>query len=148
MKEALTFGIRLTRLPRVADTPGLICLTVDAPGTPPAQRRMGNLTDAALRGRLAHYNLHSANEVAAIRQALREEKGEATAFERWSGLGSCVEFWSGFPGSQIRSIDWSCEECGAANRETVGATVGESFLRLCKCGQARRITVTSRLLPG
>jgi hypothetical protein len=148
MKDPRTFGIRLTRLPRVADTPGLICLTVDETGANAPPRRMGNLTDVALRGRLAHYNLHSANEVAAIRQALREERGEATAFEQWTGLGSCVEFWSAFPGSHIRSIEWTCDGCGAANRETVGAATGESFLRLCKCGQTRRITVTSVLVPA
>jgi hypothetical protein len=147
MKKNKTFGIVLTRLPKVRETPGLIQITVSSPDAA-APRRLGNLTDAALRSRLAHFDAHSANELAALRQCLREDRGQATISESWASIASCVHFWHGFTGSQIRPIEWTCEKCGAPHREDVGASVGESFLRACKCGQAKRITVTSRLVPA
>lgn len=141
-----TFGIVLTRLPRVRETPGLIQIMVDASSGTGPPRRLGTLTDAALRGRLAHFDAHSANEVAALRQALKNDRGQATVYESWSGLASCLHFWHGFVGSQIRPIEWTCEKCGVPHRDDVGASVGESFLRPCKCGQVKLITVTARLL--
>lgn len=138
-----TFAVLLTRLAKVDDTPGLILLQVDAgAGEPPT--RMGTLTDAALRGRLSHFDLHSANEVATIRQALKNEKGRTTLYESWPSLDGCLQFWYSFFGSQIRPVEWTCEKCGAANREDVGSSAGETFSRACGCGQAQSITIGRR----
>ena len=136
-----SFAIMLQRLPRVENAPGLISLMMDTSGgaTPPT--RIGTLTDAAVRGRLAQFDVHSANEIAAVRKALSIESGEATVHESWPGLNGCLQFWKGFVGSQIRPIPWTCEKCGASDRESIGGTVGESFLHRCACGQVTRITV-------
>lgn len=134
-----TFAILLSRLPAVDNVPGLITFLVDAAEASPA--KAGTLTDAALRGRLAHFDAHSANEVAAVRKALASANGRITVYESWSGVRGCLQFWHGFIGSQIRPIAWACEACGAANRDSIGGSVGESFLRRCACGQATRITV-------
>jgi hypothetical protein len=137
-----TFAIVLSRLPAVDNVLGLISFLVDITdgGVSPAAKP-GTLTDAALRGRLAHFDAHSANEVAAIRKALSAENGQVTVYEAWSGVKGCLQFWHGFIGSQIRAIPWTCEACGSANRDSIGGSVGESFLRRCGCGQATRITV-------
>ncbi|MGH9367707.1 MAG: hypothetical protein ACRD3M_08540 [Thermoanaerobaculia bacterium] len=141
MKTPQTFAILLSRLPRVENAPGLILLRVNAsPGTEPPTR-IGTLTDAALRGRLAHFDLHSANELAAIRHALSADSGQATVYEQWPGLDSCLQFWYGFTGSQIRLMAWTCEACGKTDRESIGGSVGETFLRLCVCGRATHVTV-------
>lgn len=138
-----TFAILLMRLPKLDETPGLIRLAVDGGrGVPPT--RIGVLTDSALRGRLAHLDVHSANEIAKVRQSLRTESGQATLYESWSGLDSCLQFWYGFFGSQIRTIEWLCEKCAAANREDVGSTAGEAFSRACTCGQVKSITIGRR----
>jgi hypothetical protein len=134
------FAIVLSRLPAVDNAPGLISFLVDV-GETGAPAKPGTLTDAALRGRLAHFDAHSANEVAAVRKALSSENGQITVYESWSGVNGCLQFWRGFIGSQIRPIAWACEACGAANRDNIGGSVGESFLRRCACGQATRITV-------
>lgn len=136
-----TIAIVLSRLPAVDNGPGLITFLVDAAAAPSASEKAGTLTDAALRGRLAHFDAHSANEVAAVRKALSTENGQITVYESWSGVNGCLQFWHGFIGSQIRPIAWACEACGAANRDRIGGSVGESFLRRCGCGQATRITV-------
>jgi hypothetical protein len=136
-----TFAILLSRLPRVENTPGLILLRVDASRGSEAPTTVGTLTDAALRGRLAHFDLHSANELAAVRKALSADSGEATVYESWSALENCLQFWYGFTGSQIRLMAWTCEACGKTRRESIGGSVGESFPRLCACGQATRLTV-------
>jgi hypothetical protein len=137
-----TFAIVLSRLPAVDNAPGLISFLVDITGSgASAAARPGTLTDAALRGRLAHFDAHSANEVAAVRKALSAENGRVTVYESWSGANGCLQFWHGFIGSQIRPIAWACEACGAANRDSIGGSVGESFLRRCGCGQSTRITV-------
>jgi len=136
-----TFAIVLSRLPAVDNVPGLITFLVDATEAPSAPAKAGTLTDAALRGRLAHFDAHSANEVAAVRKALSLENGRITVYESWFGMRDCLQFWHGFIGSQIRPIAWVCEACGAANRDSIGGSVGESFLRRCGCGQATRITV-------
>ena len=145
MKTQQIFAIKFSRLPTVEETPGLILLAIDASNGVDPPRRIGVLTDVALRGRLAHYDLHSANEVAAIRQALRQDRGQMTVYEGWSGLGSCLQFWHSFVGSQIRPVEWTCERCNTPNREDVGASVGETFLRACKCGKVKRLMVTARL---
>jgi hypothetical protein len=147
VKSRQTFAIRFSRLPRVADAPGLIALSVDTSNGTQAPKRIGALTDVALRGRLAHFDAHSANEVAAIRQALGPDRGEVTVYENWSNLGSCLQFWHGFVGSRIRSVDWTCAACAAPDRAEVGASVGESFLRRCRCGKVNRVTVTA-LIPA
>lgn len=141
MNAAKTFAIVLNRLPRIADAPGLISLKVNGSGGAGTSTRRCVLTDAALRGRLAHFNAHSANEIAAIRKALAIEEGKATIYENWSGLAGCIKFWYGFVGSQIRPIPWTCEKCGAPNQDSIGGCVGESFLRRCACGEAARLTV-------
>jgi hypothetical protein len=141
MNTPQTFAIHLNRLPGINDAPGLILLSVDASEGAGQSTKVGTLTDAALRGRLAHFDLHSANEIAAIRRALSDETGRATVYESWPELDSCLQFWYGFVGSRIRVMVWTCEKCGKAARENIGGSVGESFLRLCACGQATHVTV-------
>ncbi len=136
-----SFAIVLRRLPRVEDAPGLISLMMDTSGGAKPPTRIGTLTDAAVRGRLAQFDVHSANEIAAVRKALSTESGQATLYESWPGLNGCLQFWKGFVGSQICSIAWTCEKCGASDRESIGGSVGESFLRRCACGQVSRITL-------
>jgi hypothetical protein len=147
MKAGQVFAIRFRRLPRVGGRPGLVALAINDSGGAKPPRKLGALTDAALRGRLAHWNLHSANEVAAIRQALRPDDGQITVHEGWAGLGNCLQFWHDFTGSHIRPVEWTCERCSAANRENVGSSVGETYSRACKCGKIKRITTTSYLPP-
>ncbi len=136
-----TVAILLSRLPRIENTPGLILLRVDASGGATAPTTVGTLTDAALRGRLAHFDLHSANEVAAVRHALAADSGEATVYESWVALENCLQFWYGFTGSRIRIVAWTCGTCGKTRRESIGGTVGETLTLLCACGQALRTTV-------
>ena len=136
-----TFAIQLSRLPKVGDAPGLILLTVAAPEGAEAPKKVGALTDAALRGRLAHFDAHSANEISALRKALSQESGKATIYERWPRLDGCLQFWHSFVGSRIRALAWTCEKCSTTERENVGGSSGECFLRRCKCGQVNRITV-------
>jgi hypothetical protein len=143
MPSAQKIAILLSRLPEVEGAPrlGLIRLSVDTSegAAPPA--RVGALTDAALRGRLAHFDQHSANEIAAVRQALGKDGGCVTVHETWSGLRSCLQFWSGFIGSRIQTFAWLCEQCGSSAEAKVGGTVGEQFGLRCKCGQVQQITV-------
>jgi hypothetical protein len=139
MKDPQTFAIVLSRMPALDRGPGLIAFLVDTSTATRASR--GTLTDAALRGRLAYFDVHSANEIAAVRRALSSENGQATVYERWPALEGCLRFWYGFVGSQIRPIAWDCEACRASNRDSIGGTVGESFPRRCSCGHISRITV-------
>jgi hypothetical protein len=139
------FAIRFRRLPGVEGAAGLVSLTVGESDGPAPHRKVGALTDVALRGRLGHYSLHSANEIAAIRSALRQDEGQITIHEGWAGLASCLRFWHDFPGSQIRRVEWTCEECGSVNAEDVGASVGETFPRACRCGKVKRITTVAYL---
>lgn len=145
MKTQQIFSIRCSRLPSVDANPGLLLLVIDGADAMGRRRQIGAVTDAALRGRLAHFDLHSANEVAAIRQALKRDDGEVVIREGWSDLGSLLHYWHDFVGSRIRTIDWNCESCAAPHRENVGASVGETFSRACRCGQVARITVRSDL---
>jgi hypothetical protein len=140
-KRRSTYAIGLSRLPRVDESPGLILLTVDSSGAAAAPRKVGVLTDAALRGRLAHFDAHSANEIAAVRRMLSLESGQATVYETWSSLKGCLGFWSGFTGLQIRPIAWTCDKCGAAGEDRIGGSVGESFPLLCPCGQVTKVCV-------
>jgi len=141
-------ALKLSRLPAVDEKPGLILLTVDVSDGVDRPRQVGVLTDVALRGRLGHYDLHSANELAAIRKALQPESGQITIHETWAGPGSCLRFWHDFVGSQIRPVEWICEGCSALNRLDVGASVGETSSHSCKCGRIERITATSPLAPN
>ncbi len=141
MASPQPIAILLSRLPRVENAPGLILLRVDTSRGAAPPTMVGTLTDAALRGRLSHFDLHSANEVAAIRHALANDAGEATVYEQWPAPERCLEFWHGFTGSQIRSMAWTCETCGKTRRESIGGTVGETFPLLCACGRSTRITV-------
>lgn len=145
MNAGQTVAIVLNRLPTVENGLGLISFMVasQATGSP---ARTGTLTDAALRGRLAHFNAHSANEIAAVRKALSIAAGQATVYENWPAIESCCRFWYGFVGSQIRVIEWVCEGCGKHNRDAVGGSVGESFPRRCACGQVSTITVPNTSL--
>lgn len=136
-----TFAILLSRVPKIDNAPGLILLRVDGSAGAEAPTTVGLLTDAALRGRLAHFDLHSANELAAIRHALSTDAGEVTVYEHWSALETCVQFWYAFTGSQIRAMSWTCEACGKTGRDSIGGSVGESIPRLCACGQTTRVTV-------
>ena len=145
MKAQQVFSINFSRLPRVDGSPGLVLLTIAPPGERAPARRIGFVTDVALRGRLAHFGIHSANEVAAIRRALGPDNGQVTVSEGWSGLGSCIQFWHDFVGSQIRPVEWTCEKCTALNRVDVGASVGETFSRACRCGTIKRITTVAYL---
>jgi hypothetical protein len=136
---APTFTILLKRLPPVDDAPGLIALRVDGSRGLRPTTRLGNLTDAALRGRLAHHDAHSANEIAALRKALAAEKGEFTLQESWAKREACLRFWFGFIGSKIHTIECVCEKCGAALRDRVAGTAGETFRLRCACGQVAQI---------
>jgi hypothetical protein len=141
MAAPQTVAILLSRLPRIENSPGLILLRVNSSGGAGPPTTIGSLTDAALRGRLAHFDMHSANEIAAIRHALASDSGEATVYESWTALQSCLQFWYGFTGSQIRIMAWTCGACGKTRRESVGGTVGETFPLLCACGRTTRVTV-------
>ncbi len=145
MKTQQIFAINFRRLPRVDESPGLVLLAIDAPDRAGPARKLGVLTDVALRSRLAHFDVHPANEVAAIRKALQADHGHVTVHEGWPGLGSCLQFWLDFVGSRIRPIEWTCERCATANREDVGASVGETYSRACKCGKVKRITAAAYL---
>jgi hypothetical protein len=145
MKPQPIFAIRFVRQPRVDDSPGLVAFSIGAAPEASPSRTIGALTDVALRGRLAHFDVHSANEVAAIRKALVADSGQMTVHEGWPGLSSCLEFWEGFAGSRIRIVEWSCERCSAVNRENIGSSVGETYSRACKCGRVKRITTASSL---
>jgi hypothetical protein len=134
-----TFTILLKRLSPVDDAPGLIALRVDGSSGLQPTTRLGNLTDAALRGRLAHHDAHSANEIAALRKALAAEKGEFTLHESWAKREACLRFWFGFIGSKIHTIECVCEKCGAALRDRIGATAGEAFRLRCACGQVAQV---------
>ena len=151
------FSIHLDRLPGLPDEPGLILLTVETGGTD-GPTRLGSLTDAGLRGRLAHHNLHSANEIASVRRALAGDEGSVVVEESWSSLESCPQFWHSFFGSQIRPVEWTCNACGVAHREEVGGSVGETFRLRCRCGRLNQLTIAkpawgkagpeARALPG
>jgi hypothetical protein len=146
VKTNPTFAIQLTRLPKVDALPGLVLLSIDGSNGEKPARKVGALTDVALRGRLAHWNLHPANEVAALRKALSLDEGQVTVLEGWSGLASCLHFWSDFTGSQIRPVEWQCDQCAEVQKENVGAGVGETISLRCKCGTTKRIT-TQAYLP-
>ncbi len=141
------FALKFKRLAKVDETPALVLLTIDDPSGVGPRRQVGVLTDVALRGRLGHYDLHSANELAAIRKALQTDGGQVTVHEGWSGPDQLLKFWRGFNGSQIRSVEWTCEKCSVLNREHVGASVGETYSRACRCGTITRITTASHLPP-
>jgi hypothetical protein len=144
-KTQQAFALRLSRLPRVDETPGLVALSISG-ASGDESRKVGDLTDVALRGRLAHFGIHSANEVATIRRALQADDGQITVHEDWPGLDSCLKFWNDFTGSQIRLVEWTCE-CEALHRDNVGANVGETYSRGCRCGRVRRITTVTDIPP-
>jgi hypothetical protein len=145
-KTQQIFAIRFSRQPRVDESPGLVSLSVSGANGREGGQKIGDLTDIALRGRLAHFGVHSANEVAVIRRALQADDGEITIHEGWPGLDSCLKFWQDFTGSQIRLVEWKCE-CEAMHRDNVGANVGETYSRACRCGRIRRITTLSEIPP-
>lgn len=145
MSAPSSVAIVLRRLPKVQNAPGLIQLRVETStgGEPPTM--VGVITEAALRGRLAHHDLHSANELAAVRHALAADSGEATVYESWPSLESCLQFWHGFTSSRIQLLAWTCEACGSTARENLGGSVGESIPRLCACGRLTRVTIPKTL---
>lgn len=147
MKTQPIFAIHFTRQPRVDELPGLVSLAIGASPEAALSQKIGSLTDVALRGRLAHFDMHSANEVAAIRKALVEDSGKTTVYESWPALSSCLRFWEEFVGSKVRSVEWICERCAAMNSENVGSSVGETYSRACKCGRVKRITTSSSPAP-
>jgi hypothetical protein len=144
-----TYAIGLRRVSLRDGVPDLIELTVaetGPAGTPRSPVTVGELTDAALRARLGHSATHSANEIAALRQALAAIDRPITLLEQWPDRASCLLFWSGFGGLQIRRIAWVCEHCGTASEEKIGGSVGESLNRLCGCGKVTRITLPKLML--
>jgi len=145
MKTQQIIALRFCRLPSVTGAPGLVSLTVSGANGNGSGRKIGDLTDVALRGRLAHYDLHPANEVAGIRRALQPDNGEVTVHEGWPGMDSCLKFWNDFTGSRIRPVEWTCEACAAVHRDNVGASVGEIYARACRCGRIQRITTASEI---
>jgi len=145
MKTQQIIALRLCRLPSMNGLPGLVSLTVSGANDSGSTRKVGDLTDVALRGRLAHYDLHPANEVAEIRRVLQNDHGEITVHEGWPGLESCLKFWNGFTGSRIRPVEWTCENCATVHRDNVGANVGETYARACRCGRIQRITTISEI---
>ena len=147
MGNSQHIAILLSRLPQIDNAPGLILLRVDASEGVNSPTTVGSLTDAALRGRLGHFNLHSANQLAAVRHALAVECGEAKLYENWSAVESCLQFWYGFPGSRIRIVAWTCADCGEARRESVGGTVGEPVALLCACGRTAHVTIPKTIGP-
>ena len=136
-----TFGITLVRLPPIDEAPGLIAVTVVSSSRSRTPAVIGLLTDAALRGRLSHFDWHSANEIAAIRRALGAPSGEITIYEGWPAMAGCVEFWTNFVGLQVHAMTWTCEQCGTAAHEQIGGSVGETFPRRCDCGKVARLTI-------
>ncbi len=145
MKTQQIFSIVFSRLPKVDDLPGLVSLTIDSTNGAQPGRTLGSLSDVALRGRLAHWDLHSAIEVAGIRRALGPDHGRATVHEGWPDLGSCIRFWHDFAGSTIRPVEWTCGRCSAVHKEELGASVGETLSRRCKCGTIKRLTIAAHL---
>jgi hypothetical protein len=133
----VSFTIRLTRLAPAGATPGppgLISVAVESADRKRAAR-LGSLTDVALRSRLAHFDAHPANEIAALRRALASEGGEFVLTERWPAREACLRSWYGFTGAKMKLIEWTCEKCSAACRENAGGGPGELFLLVCSCGQ-------------
>ena len=141
MTAAPVFAIRLRRLRRADDAVRLISVSI-AEGKGVA-RRVGALTDVALRARLSHWNLHSANELAALRKALDSPPGEATLYEGWPALASCWVFWRDFVGSKMTRLEWSCDGCQSPAERQVGASRGETVPLLCKCGTVGLKTIGS-----
>ncbi len=148
MKANPTFDIEFRRLRRVDQSPGLVALAIKASEATEPAAKVGVLTDVALRGRLAHWNLHSANEVAVIRRALDADQGRVTVQEAWPGISSCLRFWHDFGGSQIRVVEWTCEKCASVNRVAVGAIAGEAFSRKCRCGKVTRVSRNTPVPPA
>ena len=137
------FAIRLRRLRPAADAARLISVSIADSGGKGVARRVGSLTDIALRARLSHWNLHSANEVAALRKALDGEPGESTLYEGWPAFKSCWHFWRDFVGSQVTRLEWNCEGCQSPAERQVGASRGETVPLACKCGTVGRRTLGS-----
>ncbi len=148
MTASPTFAIRLRRLRRASDTARLVSVSIADAGGKGVARRVGALTDVALRARLSHWSLHSANEVAALRKALDGDKGEATLYEGWPTLANCWHFWRDFVGSQITRIEWSCEGCQNPAARDVGAGHGETVPLACRCGAVGRLIVGSPASPA
>lgn len=127
---------------------GLISLVIGDHAGADSPRRIGILTDAALRGRLSHFDVHSANEIAAVRKALSTETGSVTLYESWPRFDACCHFWHGFTGSQVRLIEWVCDGCAERSHDYIGGTVGESFSRRCRCGKVIRVTLSRPVSPA
>lgn len=141
MTAGPVFAIRLRRLRRAGDAARLVAVSIADSGRNGVARRIGALTDVALRARISHWNLHSANQVAALRKALDGERGEATLHEGWPALADCWHFWRDFVGSKITRLEWSCAGCRNPAERQVGAIRGETVPLACKCGTVGRMTV-------
>lgn len=138
----VTFDIALQRLPSPAPWPGLIDLAVRRAGESGRAARLGSLTDAALRARLAHFDAHSANEIAALRKALQPEGGEFALTESWKDRDEFLRHWYGFLGSTVHSIEWKCDACGDAGIARLGRAAGETVHVRCARGHAVAIVGT------
>jgi len=126
----VVFDLALRRLRPASASPGLISLTVRRPTI------LGTLTDAALRARLAHFDAHSANEIAALRRALDREGGEYAFTEEWRDREEFLKHWCGFLGSPVQPMDWTCEECGDTGAVRLGRAAGEAVQLRCARGHA------------
>jgi len=127
----LVFEIELQRLPGVQPFAGMVSLTFRPLGAPGRAIRLGAVTDSALRARVAHFDVHSANEIAALRLALQPDGGRFALTESWSSRDACLRHWFGFLGSKLETVEWKCEKCGAEGVERVGRAVGEAVYLRC-----------------
>lgn len=138
----VTFEIGLRRLPGIAPLAGMVSLTVRAAGDTSRATLLGKLTDAALRARLAHFDAHSANEIAALRRAMAAAGGEFLVTETWKDRDACLRHWYAFTGSKLQPVDWKCETCGEAGVERLGRAAGEVVHVKCAHGHVVVIAAT------
>jgi hypothetical protein len=137
----ITFEINLRRLPGVEPLAGMVFLTFRAAGDTGRATVLGKLTDAALRARLAHFDAHSANEIAALRRAVATAGGEFSVRETWKDRDACLRHWYGFTGSRFQALEWKCEKCGDEGVERLGRTAGE--LVYVKCARGHAIAIAA-----
>jgi len=136
------FEIGLRRLQEIAPQPGMVSLTVRVAGATSGVAPLGKLTDAALRARLAHFDAHSANEIAALRRAMAAAGGESSVTETWKDREACLRHWDAFTGSKLNPVEWKCEACGDAGIERLGRAPGELVNVKCAHGHVVVIAAT------
>jgi len=140
----VTFEIGLRRLQDMTPLTGMISLTVREAGETGRATLLGKLTDAALRTRLAHFDVHSANEIAALRRAMAAPGGESSVTETWKDREACLRHWAAFTGSKLNPVEWKCEACGEAGIERLGRAPGELVHIKCARGHVVAIAATTK----